>query len=77
MKIIKAIIFFTLAMIFVPMFFIIGLFGEGTEGKGWFQEVWDKGSTVEKVVAVVISPVFWFVFLFMNFLEEPWEKLME
>lgn len=73
----KHIIFFTTAPIMMILLFIVYfLYGDDSDGTGWYQDLWD-GNLLEWTLAVFLAPIFFSINKFVNFFYPIWEEWSE
>lgn len=83
MKVIKTITFFTflpiIGLIYGFLWFVYGGHkgADLSQGKGWYNEVWDTGSMTEKMLAVLLAPIIFGLSFIMSLVFPVWEKLAE
>lgn len=73
----KHAIFFLTAPVMIPvLFFFYALYGDDSNGSGWYQDLWD-GNWLQWILAVLLAPVFFTVRWFINLTYSAWEELSE
>lgn len=72
----KKILFVILGIIFVPFMLFINTMHD-REGGGWYDSLWSSGNIINKLIFLILAPLFWGVYIFMYLLNESWESLAE
>lgn len=71
----KYLLFFLMApFMTVLVLFMQYTYGDDTNGKGWYQELWD-GNIFEWMLAVILWPVYMTLKNMVNILYPFWEEL--
>lgn len=65
-----------LPLIFLATVIICLVYGKDKDTLGWYQTVWQKGSTTEKVIAVLITPIIVPIAWIMDKLFDLWDGLV-
>ncbi len=71
-----AIYFITAPIMVLLMFFVYYLYGNDSNGSGWYQQLWD-GNWFQWTLAVILAPIFIPLRVIMNFLYPFWEELVD
>lgn len=77
MKFIKTATFFLTGIIIYPLIFFMHKTYGDTDGNGWFQQAWASKNPIKRLVAVILSPIYFTIKVFLENAVPWWEELLK